>query len=247
MITEAALIAEISDRSHPASDGCLVFKSTLISGLPSVLIGFIAPRTMTGLPLVIPPSNPPALLLPRTNPSDWLVFHGRIEPDFIMNFGAGPAGGFESQAELDALERLYARDRRGDPAVQSAVPGHAASQPDRAAENVRLDDSAGGILGHFLVVDELPHRFVRGRIGAIDLRSIPRFQQFAPILFGDLKFSLGRPNRADKPESLDPKLPEQTRASAPAATRAAVSRALARSSVSRQSVVSHLTDPAKSA
>ena len=45
---EPAPIAEISERSQPASLGCLVFRSTLISGLPSVLIGFIAPRTTMG-------------------------------------------------------------------------------------------------------------------------------------------------------------------------------------------------------
>ena len=116
----------------------------------------------------------------------------------------------ESQAEFDALERLYARDGCGYPAVQSAVPCHAASQPDRAAENMGFDDSAGGILGHFLVVDELPHRFVRCRVGTVDLGGIARFQQVTPILFSDLKFSVGRADRANEPESLDSKLAEET-------------------------------------
>ena len=49
------------------------------------------------------------------------------------------------------------------------------------------------------------------------------------------------------PKTSMPNSRRKTRASAPAATRAAVSRALARSSVPRQSVVSHLMLPARSA
>ena len=41
---------------------------TLASGLRSVLIGFIAARTTSGWPLVVPPSRPPALLLGRVKP-----------------------------------------------------------------------------------------------------------------------------------------------------------------------------------
>ena len=66
IITPAAEIAEMSERSHPASDASFVRKSIDRSGLPNVLIGFIAPRTTTGWPLVMPPSNPPALLVCRT-------------------------------------------------------------------------------------------------------------------------------------------------------------------------------------
>ena len=59
MTTDAALMAEMSLRSQPASLGCLVFRSMERRGLPRVEMGFIAPRTTMGWPVVIPPSNPP--------------------------------------------------------------------------------------------------------------------------------------------------------------------------------------------
>ena len=68
--TLAALIALMSLRSQPASVGFIVVRSTLASGLPSVLIGFIAPRTTIGWPLVMPPSMPPAWFVDLVKPSD---------------------------------------------------------------------------------------------------------------------------------------------------------------------------------
>ena len=35
-------------------------------------MGFIVPVTTTGMPLVMPPSVPPALLVGRSNPSVWV-------------------------------------------------------------------------------------------------------------------------------------------------------------------------------
>src|SRR4051812_49455100 len=55
------------------------------------------------------------------------------------------------------------------------------------------------------------------------------------------------PTARTNPKTSIPNSRRKHRANAPAATRAAVSRADARSSVSRQSVVSHFTEPARSA
>ncbi len=78
-----------------------------------------------------------------------------------MNFGTRAAGGFETQADLDAFERLYPNDGGGDAAIEPAVPGHAAPQSNRAAEDVSLDDPTGGVLGELLSVDERLHAGIR--------------------------------------------------------------------------------------
>ena len=66
--TPAAGTAHTSLRSTTASTASLVCTSTERSGLRSVEMGFIAARTITGWPLVTPPSSPPALLEARWKP-----------------------------------------------------------------------------------------------------------------------------------------------------------------------------------
>ena len=46
----------------------LVFRSTLGMPRSSVLMGFMVPVTTTGMPFVMPPSSPPALLVVRVKP-----------------------------------------------------------------------------------------------------------------------------------------------------------------------------------
>lgn len=63
--TLAAGTAQLSERSMLAVNGSFVSMSTLFSGLYKVGIGFITPRTTIGIPVVIPPSNPPSLFVAR--------------------------------------------------------------------------------------------------------------------------------------------------------------------------------------
>ena len=116
----------------------------------------------------------------------------------------------EAEAELDALECLNADHRRRDAAIQPAVPRHAASDTDRAAEDVRLDDPAGGVLGHLLVVDEGDHRLIRGRIGRVDLRCLAVLVQLAPVFRRDLDARHRRADAAHEAEDLDVELAEKT-------------------------------------
>src|SRR5206468_1735052 len=74
----------ISLRSTTASTASLVARSTDLRGVRSVESGFMAARTITGWPLVTPPSRPPALLLERRKPlsaskriSSWTAEPGR--------------------------------------------------------------------------------------------------------------------------------------------------------------------------
>src|SRR5438876_3145107 len=64
----AAGTAQTSLRSTTASTASLVARSTDLRGVRSVESGFMAARTITGWPLVTPPSRPPALLLERRKP-----------------------------------------------------------------------------------------------------------------------------------------------------------------------------------
>ena len=54
-----------SVRSRSACAGSRVAMSTERSGLVSVGSGFIAPRTTSGSPVVMPPSRPPAWFVSR--------------------------------------------------------------------------------------------------------------------------------------------------------------------------------------
>ena len=63
--TPAAGTVQESVRSRSASAGSRVAMSTERSGLVSVGSGFIAQRTTSGSPLVMPPSIPPARLVSR--------------------------------------------------------------------------------------------------------------------------------------------------------------------------------------
>ena len=63
--TPAAGTVHESVRSRSAWAGSFVARSTDRSGFVSVGSGFIAPRTTTGSPVVMPPSMPPARLVSR--------------------------------------------------------------------------------------------------------------------------------------------------------------------------------------
>jgi hypothetical protein len=89
--------------------------------------------------------------------------------DLVVDLRAEPLGGFEAHADLDALERLDRADRAHDPAVEAAVDRHAAAEADGAAEDVALDDAAGGVFCYFCAVDEIAHLVGRRCVGAIDV------------------------------------------------------------------------------
>ena len=63
--TPAAGTTQESVRSRSAWAGSRVATSTERSGLVSVGSGFIAQRTISGSPVVIPPSRPPERLVSR--------------------------------------------------------------------------------------------------------------------------------------------------------------------------------------
>ena len=67
--TAQAGTAHTSLRSREASSGSSVSRFTVESGVMSVGMGFMAAVTMSGMPVVMPPSRPPALLRVRVKPA----------------------------------------------------------------------------------------------------------------------------------------------------------------------------------
>src|SRR6201995_1025276 len=67
--TPAAGTAQTSERWLIATASSPVVMSTVASARGTVEIGFIAARTRSGSPLVLPPSSPPARVVERTMPS----------------------------------------------------------------------------------------------------------------------------------------------------------------------------------
>ena len=126
-------------------------------------IGFIAARTRSTSPVVMPPSVPPARSV--------LAVDARRRASTSSSWAADPRrrGGAEAVADLDALDRLDAHERRGEAGVDAAVPVHVGAEPGRQPVHDDLDDAAEGVAGAVRVVDLGDHRGARRR----DPRSAP--------------------------------------------------------------------------
>ena len=110
-----------------ARAGSPVATSTVSSARGTVEIGFIAARTRSSPPVDIPPSVPPARSVRRRMmPSS---------PRSISSWATEPRrrGSTEAVADLDALDRLDAHERAGEPGVEPAVPVHVGAQAGRQA------------------------------------------------------------------------------------------------------------------
>ena len=153
-----------------------------------------------------------------------------------MGLAAPAAGDLEAVADLDALHRLDAHQRLGQQAVELAVPVHVAAEPDRHAVGQHLDDAAErvAVLGRRL--DLVDHRRLGLGVEAAHLGRVDRARG-RPARGGRVGVGAHRPELDHVARrSRCRAWPSSALASAPAATRAAVSRAEARSSTSRASV-----------
>src|SRR5690606_34204324 len=77
--------------------------------------------------------------------------------DLVVGLRPRQLGAAEAVADLDALERLHAHQRRRQPRVELAVPVHVAAQPGRHAVGDDLDDTAEGVALGPGAVDALLH------------------------------------------------------------------------------------------
>ena len=163
--------------------------------------------------------------------------------DDVVDLGAEPARLFEPQAELDTLHALDARDRGGERPVEPPVPVDVAPEADREPVHDDLEDPADRVAPAARLVDARDHPRLRVGVRAAQgalLRLLARSR--APLAVHRDAAHL----RGERPR-VDPDSPRNVRATPPAATRAAVSRAEARSRTSRTSRVPYFRAPARSA
>ena len=118
-------------------------------------MGFMAPRTRRGSPVVTPPSRPPARFESRPKPP----VRGAPAPE---RWHRGP-GIQDSKAprkavpDLHPLHSLNRKDRLPQPAIQLSVPGHMAPQTHGNPPGHDLEDSPKGIPLLLGPVDGLHH------------------------------------------------------------------------------------------
>ena len=170
---------------------------------------------------------------------------GLVPADRVVGRAPPPPGDVEAVADLDALDRLDAHHRLGEQGVELAIPVDVAAETDGHAVAEHLDDATERVtvLGGGLDLED--HRLGGGRVEAahgrlVDLRQVGEV--------GRAAVARAAPHLHDVGDDVDAELGEQQLGHAPpAATRAAVSRALARSSTSRASVNPYFCIPARSA
>ena len=80
--------------------------------------------------------------------------------DLVVRLGARHPGEVEAVADLDALDRLDAHQRGGEPGVQPAVPVHVRAEAHRHAVGQHLDDPAEGVAVLVGLVDLGDHRLL---------------------------------------------------------------------------------------
>src|SRR6185312_5325169 len=68
-----------------------------------------------------------------------------VAHDLVVRLRAAQPGEGEAVADLDALDRLDAHQRGGQPGVQAPVTGGVRAEPGRDAGRAHLDDAADGV------------------------------------------------------------------------------------------------------
>ena len=153
--TASASTAETSLRSTSACAGSPVSRSTDASGFISVGSGFIAARTTISSPFDMPPSMPPARFVVA-------VEAALVADDLVVRLGAAQPREREAVADLDALHRLDAHQRRGEPRVEPVLLARVRAEPGRDAARAHLDDAAERVA---VLARRVDRRRVRARLG----------------------------------------------------------------------------------
>ena len=170
---------------------------------------------------------------------------GLVPADGVVGGAAASGGDVEAVAELDALDGLDAHHRLGEQAVELAIPVDVAAEPDGHAVGEHLDHPAErvAVLGGRL--DLRDHRLGAAGIEAAHRRVVDRARgRRESAVTAELRAS---PICTTWEMTSMPIVRSSSLATAPAATRAAVSLALARSSTSRASSNPYFCIPARSA
>ena len=167
--------------------------------------------------------------------------------DLVVRERAGGGREREAVADLDALDRLDAHQRAGQPGVEAAVPVHVRAEPRRQAVHDDLDDAAERVAVLVRLVDPGDHRCAG--LGVEAAHRVLVEPGHGPRA-GVRRPRGRRPRRARRrgtPRRAPTACSRKLAATRPSATRAAVSRAEARSSTGRASSKAYFCMPTRSA
>ena len=165
-----------------------------------------------------------------------------VPEDLVVGLRPVARAEVEPVADLDALHRVDRHQRERDARVDALVPGDVRAEPGRHAVGAHLEDPAEALVRLAGAIDLGDHRGARALVEAAHRRRVDALEV---IRAGRARAAgaVTPPIRTTWLWTLTPSSRRNAFASAPTATRAAVSRALARSSTLRTSVWPNLSTP----
>ena len=169
------------------------------------------------------------------------------EHDLVVRLGAGPARRREPVPHLDPFHRLDAHQGERQARVELAVVVHVRAEPGRRAVRHHLEDPAHGVLRPADPVDLGDHLVRRRLVDAPDGRGVDRVQVRRAPERRDRAGTFTDPIWTTWESTPIPTSARNALQHAPTATRAAVSRALARSKTLRTSSNPYFWAPTRSA
>ena len=116
-----------------------------------------------------------------------------VGEDLVVGLRAAQLGELEAVADLDALDRLDAHQRRRQPRVQPLLLGRVRAEPRRHAVRAHLDDPADGVTLGARVVDPLLERL------GDDAARARRSRSRASSAFATAPAATARPSAARSP------------------------------------------------
>ena len=170
---------------------------------------------------------------------------GGVE-DLVVGLAARHPPELEAGADLDALDGLDAQEGLADAPVQAGVAAHVRAEPGERVEGPHLEHAAEGVVVLAGGLDGGLHALGRLGVEASHRALVDALE----VLEGEVVAERRPPPAPMRTTWLRISMPKRRSsalATPPAATRAAVSRALARSRIGRRSPVPYLSIPARSA
>ena len=241
-ITPIAGTAVTSDRSDWALAVSPVSILIVSRGRMSVEMGFFATRITRGWPVVIPPSTPPARLEERSTPP---LLAGPSHP--ISSWASDPRRRATSKPSPISTPLAAGIDMRAAASRPSSFRSHDTCDPKPTTTPRAITSTIPPSVSPSFFAASISRIMAsvacwsRQRVGDRSAASL------SGVGSGSGTFALTEPNATTWLPISTSKCDRSFRHTAPHATRAAVSRALARSRMSRASALSYLRTPTRSA
>ncbi len=236
--TPAAGTTQVSLRSTEAFWGCFVARSTERSATSRVGMGLTTAKARTSSPFVTPPSSPPARLVGRSRP----------RPSFqrISSWKSEPRASPPAKPSPTATALTAWIDMRAWAIRPSSLRSHWANEPTPAGTPRATTSTVPPTVSPSLFARSISATIAPAAAGSTQRTGLSSTPSRASQATGAAGIA-APPMRTTWLRTSMPSSRRNDRARAPAATREVVSRALARSSTLRRSLVPYLRAPARSA